>query len=237
MPWTQKKPQIKWIIPVSPSSKAIPLCLSSNSFHELSLNSWRYPSSVHLPSQRSPLQTMAPSFCSPPLWPRILSSSVTSPETLVLPPALNIQLTPPECLSLNSPKTYLPATPLPLSDFSPFSLLQPPRLYILTNSEKHPPLQLPETLLHNGFCRFLGIFLPRVDLSLVLQFHYSDSQQPTRNQHMALWNCDTWQNRLHENRAPYGGLQRRYFVRNIPIISLTDYKEKIEIYTICWEKI
>ena len=174
---------------------------------------------------------MAPSFCSPPLWPRILSSSITSPETLVLPPALNIQLTPPECLSLNSPKTYLPATPLPLSDFSPISLLQPPRLYILTNSEKHPPLQLPETLLHNGFCRFLGIFLPRVDLSLVLQFHYSDSQQPTRNQHMALWNCDTWQNRLHENRAPYGGLQRRYFVRNIPIISLTDYKEKIEIYT------
>ena len=41
----------------------------------------------------------------------------------------------------------------------------------------------------------------------LLQFHYSDSQQPTRNQHVALWNCDTWQNKLHENRAPYGGLQ------------------------------
>ena len=26
-------------------------------------------------------------------------------------------------------------------------------------------------------------------------------------------------------------IQRRYFLRNIPIISLTDYKEKIEIYT------
>ena len=25
---------------------------------------------------------------------------------------------------------------------------------------------------------------------------------------MALWNCDTWQNRLHENRAPYGGLHQ-----------------------------
>ena len=95
--------------------------------------------------------------------------------------------------------------------------LQHPRLYILTNSEKHPPLQLPETLLHNGFCRFLGIFLPRVDLSLVLQFHYSDSQQPTRNQHMALWNCDTWQNRLHENRAPYGGLQYDIFVLEVRV--------------------
>ena len=69
------------------------------------------------------------------------------------------------------------------------------------------PPSVTETLLYNGFCRFFGIFLPRVDLSLVLQFHYSDSQQPTRNQHVALWNCDTWQNRLHENRAPYGGLQ------------------------------
>ena len=32
-------------------------------------------------------------------------------------------------------------------------------------------------------------------------------------------------------------IYRRYFLRNIPIISLAYYKEKIEIYKISWEKI
>ena len=49
--------------------------------------------------------------------------------------------------------------------------------------------------------------MPRVKLSLAPQFHYLILWPPTTRRHVALWDCDTWQNRLHKKRAPNGGLQ------------------------------
>ena len=114
----------------------------------------------------------------------------------------------------------LPLFTILFSQWRPlFSGIQPIPKYLLAarpkslHQKKDPPLlcSLPPhanissnrkyTLLTNG----QNISMPRVKLSLTPQFHYLILWPPTTRWHVALWDCDTWQNRLPDRWGPKWG--------------------------------
>ena len=127
------------------------------------------------------------------------SSSFPSPSPLSLSSSLcnspPLKNTSPSKNSLPSPPKY------PSTNTSQ----KAPALLQLSASNQHPapPCQWicsnrKYTLLTNS----QNISMPRVKLSLAPQFHHLLLWPPTTRRHVALWDCDTWQNRLPERWGP-----------------------------------
>ena len=137
----------------------------------------------------SAASNFSPFFFSPRLALSFSSSLCHSSSKKHLPPLKNSLPSPLKYPSTNTSQKTPVLLQLPTSNQHP----APPCQWICSNRKY--------TLLTNS----QNISMPRVKLSLAPQFHHLLLWPPTTRRHVALWDCDTWQNRLPERWGPKWG--------------------------------